>query len=116
MDGKYQHRQTDIEDEYRYGTRTLERSPGTTLSDNTPRSTASVKSNVDAAKASEPMTRESDEVQSPDRAPLADGPQPPTHKMLIPLMPLRVITGLAMIVSFVAMQWSYLRRRAKARQ
>ena len=62
------------------------------------------------------MPRESDGGQSSDRAPLADGPQPPTHKMLIPLMPLRVITGLAMIVSFVAMQWSYLRRRTKAKQ
>jgi hypothetical protein len=107
MNDKYQHRQTDIEDVYRFGTRTLHRSPGATLSDNAPHGSAQ----AGAAKSAEPTNTESLE-----RAPLAEGPQPPTHKMLIPLAPLRVITGIAMVISFIAMQWSYVRRVAQAKQ
>lgn len=102
MGGKYEHRQTHIEDEFRYGTRTLHRSDGTTLSDNT----AHGDSSADKATTDD----------APDRAPLAAGPQPPTHEMLISLGPLRAITGVTMVVSCIALQWSYLRRRAKAKQ
>ncbi len=102
MGDKYQHRQTHIEDEFRYGTRTLHRSDGATLSDNMPTGSA----NADSAKNDDAF----------DRAPLAAGPQPPTHQMLISLGPLRMITGIAMVVSCIALQLSYLRRRRKAKQ
>ncbi len=102
MDGKYQHRQTHIEDEYRYATRNLAKPPGATLSDPAPPTTLSPRSS-----ALSPAT--------PDKAPLSGGPQPLTHEMLISLWPLRLITVVAMMVSCVALQVSYLRRRKATR-
>jgi hypothetical protein len=98
MNGKYEDWQGHIENVYRYGTRTLHRPAGATLSD------PSGKSNNDAA----------DGDDSSNRAPLAADLPPP--KMLVSLAPLRVLLGVAMVVSCVALQWSYLRRRANAKQ
>lgn len=101
MSTKYEHRQTHIEDEYRYGTRTLQRPAGATLP------------NDSAPSASEQKAEQAADAH--DRTPLATGPQPPTHEMLISLEPLRVLTGIVMVVSCIALQVSYLRRRAKAK-
>ncbi|HEX4000701.1 MAG TPA: hypothetical protein VHX65_19285 [Pirellulales bacterium] len=105
MSGKYQHRQTHIEDEYRYGTRTLERPGGATLSNPSATASQTGKPTRDTPLAGD----------KPDRSPISVGPQPSTHEMLIPLGPLRVLTGIAMVVSCIALQVSYLRRRAAAR-
>jgi hypothetical protein len=117
MQTKYQNRQEHLERVYRYGTRTLDRPPGATLSDNTPHGVSdTVAANGAKSNGTVSNGTESDDTDSSDRSPLAAGPQPSTQKMLISLVPLRVMTSIAMVVSFIALQWSYLRRRAKAMQ
>ena len=103
MDGKYQHRQTHLEDQYRYETRTLARPPGATLSD-----PAQPTAQTPSSSALRPSTSE--------KSPLSGGPQPLTHELIISLWPLRLIAAVAMMVSCVALQWSYLRRRKVARK
>jgi len=93
MDEKYLHRQTHIEDEFRYGTRTLEKPTGTAASEAAAQNTAPARDN------------------SPERAPLTGGQQPQTHEMLISLWPLRVVAGLVMLASWAGMQWDFARRR-----
>ena len=91
MDGKYNHRQGHIEDEYRYGTKTLAKpSPDASLSK--PRA---------ADAKSEPYGGES--------LPLTGGPQPLTHELLISLAPLRFLAISVMIVSCLALQWQVVR-------
>src|ERR1700676_1280331 len=103
MDAKYQHRQTHLEDEYRYATRTVAKPPGATLSDPA----------QPAALAPPPPTAV--RPVSAEKSPLSSGPQPLTHELLISLWPLRLIAAVAMMVSCIALEWSYLRRRKAAR-
>ena|SRR5258708_22148722 len=103
MDGKYGHRQGHIEDEYRFGTRTLQRP--SLSGDKLP----SVDSQSTDAKAGD---RQGDTVGS-NLMPLGDGPQPATHELLISLAPLRFLAIAAMIVSWIALQW---RRVQEARR
>ena len=105
MHTKYQNRQGHLERVYRYGTRTLERPPGATLANPT----------GDSAGHANAATDKPANNGLPERPPLAAGPQPVTDEILISLLPLRVLTGIVMVVSCVALQWTYLRRRAKAR-
>jgi uncharacterized membrane protein YhaH (DUF805 family) len=95
MDGKYGHRQGHIEDEYRFGTRTLQRP---TLSGDKLPSATSQSTDVT------PGDRRTDADQS-NLAPLDSGPQPATHELLISLVPLRFLAIATMIVSWIALQW-----------
>jgi hypothetical protein len=104
MDGKYQHRQTHLEDEYRFGTRTLEKPAGATLSDGSGR------------EARGETATDSDPTATAERAPLTAGPQPRTHELLISLWPLRAVLAIVMMVSCIALQWGYLRRRSAERR
>ncbi len=94
MGPKYGHRQTHLEDEFRYGTRTLQR-PGGAGSGSDP--------DAERANAADDVTAE--------RGPLSDGPQPLTHDMLISLWPLRALAAAVMVGSCVMLQWSFVRRR-----
>jgi hypothetical protein len=100
MGGKYEHRQGHIEDEYRFGTRTLAR----------PAADAS-----SGASASVPTSG----ATIPENAPLAGGPQPPTHELLISLGPLRFAAIAVMIISCIALQlqllWNRRHRPAAAK-
>ena len=104
MDGKYGHRQGHIEDEYRFGIRTLQRPPA---SDELPSSSA-------------PSTNKSADDRQTDAAgsnlaPLGTGPQPATHELLISLAPLRFLAIAAMIVSWIALQWRRVREARERR-
>jgi hypothetical protein len=92
MGGKYEHRQGHIEDEYRFGTRTLAKP-------------AAAQEPASAPKSGEPLS---------ENAPLADGPQPPTHELLISLGPLRFAAIIVMMISCIALQWQLVRRRGPA--
>jgi hypothetical protein len=104
MDGKYQHRQTHLEDEYRFGTRTLDKPAGATLSDGSGR------------EAKDGIVQSAAPSADQSTAPLSIGPQPRTHELLISLWPLRAVAAIAMIVSCLALQWGYLRRRMADRR
>ena len=93
MGGKYSHRQGHIEDEYRYGTKTVAKPP------------------ADAAAAKPPASSAKTDDYGGETAPLADGPQPPTHELLISLGPLRALAIIVMIVSCLALQWQVVKRR-----
>ncbi|HKD36486.1 MAG TPA: hypothetical protein VKB78_06785 [Pirellulales bacterium] len=99
MGTKYGHRQGHIEDEYRFGTRSLHKPTAAAherAADSFTKRPAS-DSQSDAALAIDPS-----EV----------GPQPATHDLLISLVPLRFLAVGAMIVSWIALQ---LRRIRAAR-
>ncbi len=87
MSNKYDHRQGHIEDEYRFGTRSLQKQSSATARSNGSQSDAAERA-LDPAEA---------------------GPQPPTHDLLISLVPLRFIAIGAMIVSWIALQWRRIR-------
>jgi uncharacterized membrane protein YhaH (DUF805 family) len=105
MDGKYGHRQGHIEDEYRFGTRTLQRP---TLSGDKLPSATSQSTDVTSGD------RRTDADQS-NLAPLDSGPQPATHELLISLVPLRFLAIATMIVSWIAIQWRRVREARGAR-
>jgi hypothetical protein len=97
MGNKYGHRQGHIEDEYRYGTRSLQK-PGSIA-----QSTATqTKAPTAAGRA-----QTTDSVATLE--PVGTGLQPPTHDLLISLVPLRFLAVGAMIVSWIALQWRRLR-------
>ncbi len=111
MEGKYNHRQNHIEDEYLYGTRTLAK----------PADADAKMAQAARADSQKFDSQRSDSYQAKsqpadaERAPLAAGPQPLTHPLLISLVPLRVVAIAAMMVSCVGLQWSMFRgRRARA--
>jgi hypothetical protein len=119
MQTKYQNRQGHLERIYRYGTQTLSRPPGATLSDGSAANTDGSMAAKSDAPPSGAVADDSDPTAVDDGAgqpPFAVGPHSPQQKLLIPLAPLRIITGATMVVAFIALQWSYLRRRAKAMQ
>jgi hypothetical protein len=99
MDGKYNHRQGHIEDEYRFGTRTLQRPP--LSSDQLP---PAGRQSSEAA----PHDHHADAAES-NLTPLGGGPQPATHELIISLAPLRFLAIAAMIVSWIALQWQRVR-------
>jgi hypothetical protein len=83
MGGKYNHRQGHLEDQYRFGTRTLQKPP--------------------AGGEQRPPNAQA------NLAPLDDGPQPATHELLISLAPLKFLAIAAMIVSWSILQWRRVR-------
>ncbi|HEY2147516.1 MAG TPA: hypothetical protein VGH32_06240 [Pirellulales bacterium] len=87
MSNKYDHRQGHIEDEYRFGTRSLQKQSSATARPSGSQSDAAELA-LDPAKV---------------------GPQPPTHDLLISLVPLRFIAIGAMIVSWIALQCRRIR-------
>lgn len=99
MDGKYGHRQGHIEDEYRFGTRTLQKP--SMSGDQLPPA---------GAQSSEATANDhrTDAAES-NLAPLGGGPQPATHELIISLAPLRFLAIAAMIVSWIALQWRRVR-------
>jgi uncharacterized membrane protein YhaH (DUF805 family) len=99
MDGKYNHRQGHIEDEYRFGTRTLQRP-----------STSGDKRPSASGQSSEATLNDhhADAAES-NLTPLGNGPQPATHELLISLAPLRFLAIATMIVSWIALQWRRVR-------
>jgi hypothetical protein len=97
MDAKYTHSQTHEEDVYLYGTRTLAKP-----ADGGP-----------SAKPYQPPKTDGADSQAAtaERAPLTVGPQPQTHRLIISLVPLRVITFIVMVVSCVMLQIGVIRSR-----
>jgi hypothetical protein len=93
MEGKYNHRQAHIEDQYRYGTKSLQRPATPTDSQTTNGAGSNASSSSHAAGT------------TPDASPLASGPQPPTHDLYITLAPLRTIAIATMTVSWIVLQF-----------
>jgi hypothetical protein len=114
MQTKYHNRQGHLERVYRYGTRTLAKPAGATLSNGAglpaPIASPNAAATSDVADDSDASSAD----DSGEQPPFAAGPHPPAQKLLISLEPLRIIAGATMVVSFIALQWCYLRRRAKA--
>jgi hypothetical protein len=96
MSNKYNHRQGHIEDEYRFGTRSLRKWPATA---NQSAATSAANSGANNPQGD----------AAPQSLDSAAGPQPPTHDLLISLVPLRFIAIGAMIVSWVALQLRRIR-------
>ncbi len=101
MEGKYNHRQAHLEDEYRYGTRTLQKP--TVVAGQTATTSGG------AASSAPPTTGDRAEV-----SPLTTGPQPSTHRLFISLTPLRAIAIAAMTLSWIALQLEKSKRNAAA--
>ncbi len=98
IEGKFTRRQDHAENQYLYGTRTLDRPAAATDSDA-----------ATAPTASKAIPND----KSGDRAPLTGGPQPLTHPLLISLIPLRIMAFVIMAISCVALQWQLIRNRRR---
>jgi hypothetical protein len=107
MSPKYHLLQTHVENVYRYGTRSLERPRGATLSD--PDGVG--ETNDSSAERNLKSAQKASESAAADES-LDDPNAQPT---LISLVPLRIVAGIAMVLTWSGMQWSYQRRKAKAR-